>query len=138
VLPIQWSVAERGARSLGMQPQLLDVRRPEELARAFDTASKEHAEAMVVALDGLTQANLQLIAELAAKHRLPSIFATKEYVHVGGLLSYGASDRAAHEVRAGHQPQGRQGAGPHDSAVAPVACGARDRLGAPDVRSSRT
>ena len=95
VLPIQWSVAERAARSLGMQPQLLDVRRPEELARAFDTAAKEHAEAMVVALDGLTQANLQLIAELAAKHRLPSIFATKEYVDVGGLLSYGASDPAA-------------------------------------------
>jgi putative ABC transport system substrate-binding protein len=92
VLPIQWSVAERAARSLGMQPQLLDVRRPEELARAFDTAAKEHAEAMVVALDGLTQANLPLIAELAAKHRLPSIFATKEYVDVGGLLSYGASD----------------------------------------------
>jgi putative tryptophan/tyrosine transport system substrate-binding protein len=92
VLPIQWNVAERAARSLGMQPQLLDVRRPEDLSRAFDTAAKEHAEALVVALDGLTQANLQPIAELATKHRLPSIFATKEYVDVGGLSSYGASD----------------------------------------------
>ena len=148
VLPIQWSVAEQAARSLGMQPQLLNVRRPEELARAFDTAAKERAEAIVVALDGLTQANLPLIAELAAKHRLPSIFATKEYVDVGGLLSYGASDltciserprrrrilkgakpgepcgRAAHEVRAGHQPQAPR-SGSLGSAVAFVTRGAR-------------
>jgi putative ABC transport system substrate-binding protein len=117
VLPIQWSVAERAARSLGMQPQLLDVRRPEELARAFDTASKEHAEAMVVALDGLTQANLQLIAELAAKHRLPSIFATKEYVDVGGLLSYGASDPHLYQRAATYVDRILKGAKPGDLPV---------------------
>ena len=92
VLPIQWNVAERAARALGIHPQLLDTRRPGDLARAFDTATKEHAEAMVVALDGVTQANLPLIAELAAKHRLPAIFATSEYVDVGGLMTYGVSD----------------------------------------------
>ncbi len=92
VLPIQWKEVARAARALGMQPQLLDVRRPEDLPRAFEAATKEHAEGLVVGLDGLTQANLRLIAELAAKHRLPSIFGTKEYVDFGGLISYGASD----------------------------------------------
>src|SRR5262249_25789255 len=71
VLPIQWKEVERSARSLGVKPQLLDVRRPDDLPRAFDAAAKERADALIVALDGLTQANLRLIAELAAKHRLP-------------------------------------------------------------------
>jgi putative tryptophan/tyrosine transport system substrate-binding protein len=117
VLPIQWSVAERAARSLGMQPQLLDVRRPEDLTRSFETAAKEHAEALVVALDGLTQANLQLIAELAAKHRLPSIFATKEYVDVGGLLSYGASDPHLYRRAATYVDRILKGAKPGDLPV---------------------
>ncbi len=35
---------------------------------------------------------MRLIAELAAKQRLPSIYAEKAYVNVGGLITYGASD----------------------------------------------
>jgi putative ABC transport system substrate-binding protein len=112
VLPIQWSVADRTARALGMHPQLLDARRPEDLARAFDTATKEHAEAMVVALDGVTQANLPLIAELAAKHRLPAIFATSEYVDVGGLMSYGASDPHLYHRAAAYVDKIFKGANP--------------------------
>jgi putative tryptophan/tyrosine transport system substrate-binding protein len=112
VLPIQWNVAERAARSLGMHAQLLDARRPEDLPRAFDAATKEHAEAMVVALDGVTQANLPLIAELAAKHRLPAIFATSEYVDVGGLMSYGASDPHLYQRAAAYVDRIFKGASP--------------------------
>ena len=45
-----------------------------------------------MALDGLTQANLRPIAELAAKHRLPSIYGAREYADYGGLITYGPSD----------------------------------------------
>jgi putative ABC transport system substrate-binding protein len=92
VLPRQWKEVERAARSLGIQPQLLDVRRPEDLSRAFDAAAKHRAQALIVGLDGITQGNLRPIAELAAKQRLPSIYGSKEYVDVGGLISYGGSD----------------------------------------------
>jgi putative ABC transport system substrate-binding protein len=92
VLPLQWKEVERAARSLGIQAQLLDVRRPEDLPRAFDAAAKQRAQALIVGLDGVTQGNLRPIAELAAKQRLPSIFGAKEYVHVGGLITYGVSD----------------------------------------------
>ena len=92
VLPIQWKEVERSARALGVKPQLLDVRRPEDLPRAFEAAGKERAEALIVALDGLTQANLRPIAELAAKHRLPSIYGGREYANYGGLITYGPSD----------------------------------------------
>ena len=90
VTPSQWHVVEASARSLGIKAQLLDVRRPEDLGRAFDTAAKQRAEALIVGLDGVTQGNLRPIAELAA--RLPSIYGAKEYTDVGGPITYGASD----------------------------------------------
>jgi len=117
VLPIQWQVAERTARMLGMQAQLLDVRRPEDLTQGFDAAAREHAEALVVALDGLTQANLPQIAELATRHRLPSIFATKEYVDVGGLSSYGASDPHLYQRAASYVDRILKGAKPGELPV---------------------
>jgi len=92
VLPLQWKEVERAARSLGIQPQLLDVRRPEDLQRLFDAAAKQRAQALIVGLDGVTQGNLRPIAELAAKQRLPSMYAEKAYAAVGGLITYGASD----------------------------------------------
>src|SRR4029453_11459070 len=37
----------------------------------------------------LTQSNLIRIVDLSAKHRLPSIFASREFVDAGGLMAYG-------------------------------------------------
>ena len=48
VIPPQWHVVEATARSLGIHAQLLDVRRPQDLARAFDAAAKQRAEALIV------------------------------------------------------------------------------------------
>ena len=57
VLPPQWTEVERAARPLGVQPQLLDVRTPEDLGPAFDAAIRERADALIVAIEALTQAN---------------------------------------------------------------------------------
>jgi putative ABC transport system substrate-binding protein len=92
VVPPQWDAVEASARSLGIEPHLLDVRRPADLQGAFDAAGKWRAEALVVGLDGVTQANLRPIAELASKHRLPSIYPAKDYAMLGGLMAYGSSD----------------------------------------------
>ena len=90
-IPPQWKEVERGARSLGIQPLLLDVRKPEDLGQAFDGAIRQHAEALVVGLDTLTQAHHRFIVDLAAKHRLPAIYAGREFVDAGGMISYGVS-----------------------------------------------
>jgi putative ABC transport system substrate-binding protein len=86
-----WKEVDRAVRSLGLQPQLLDARKPEEFAPAFDLAVKQQANALLVEQDGLMQANEKLIVELAAKHRLPAIYQSREYVDGGGLISYGVS-----------------------------------------------
>jgi putative ABC transport system substrate-binding protein len=91
VLPSQWTEVERAARPLGIQPQLLDVRTPEEIGRAFDAAIRGRADALIVAIEALTQANRGPIVDLAAQHRLPTIYAGREFVDAGGLISYGVS-----------------------------------------------
>ena len=116
-VPLQWKEVQRAARSLGIQPQLLDVRRPEDLARAFDAAAKERAEALIVALDGVTQGHLRPIAELAVKHRLPSIYAVREYADLGGLITYGHSERHQYQLAATFVDKIFKGAKPADLPV---------------------
>jgi putative ABC transport system substrate-binding protein len=117
VVPPQWDVVEASARSLGVEPHLLDVRRPEDLQGAFDEAAKWRAEALVVGLDGVTQANLRSIAELAAKQRLPSIYPAKDYAKLGGLMTYGSSDFDMYRRAAGFVDKILKGARPADLPV---------------------
>lgn len=92
VHPPEWHDVEATARALGIEPQLLDVRRPEDLPRLFEAAAEQRAEALIVSIDGVTQGHLRPIAALAAQQRLPSMYADKAYVDAGGLMTYGASD----------------------------------------------
>jgi putative tryptophan/tyrosine transport system substrate-binding protein len=82
---------ETAARSLGIQSPLLDVRKAEDIGPAFDTASSQRMDALTVQLNTVTQTNRQFIALLAASHRLPAIYASREFVESGGLITYGVS-----------------------------------------------
>jgi putative ABC transport system substrate-binding protein len=88
-IPPQWKEVERTAQSLAMEPQLLDVRTPDDLVRAFVSATAKGADALIVGLETLTLANQRIIVDLAIRHRLPAIYASKEFI--GGLLTYGVS-----------------------------------------------
>jgi putative tryptophan/tyrosine transport system substrate-binding protein len=89
VSPPQWNELQRAAQIRGVQSQLLDVRKSSDIAPAFDTASREHTDGLMVGIDVLTQANGKLIAELALKYRIPTIYASKEFIEAGGLIAYG-------------------------------------------------
>jgi ABC-type uncharacterized transport system substrate-binding protein len=88
-IPQAWKEVETSARYLRINPQLLDVRKPEDLGPAFDGAIRQRADVLVVGLDSLTQANQGIIVDLAAKHRLPAIYASMEFA--GGLIVYGVN-----------------------------------------------
>jgi len=70
-----------------------------------------------VALDGVTQGHLRPIAELAAKHRLPSIYAVREYADLGGLITYGHSERHQYQLAATFVDKIFKGAKPADLPV---------------------
>ena len=84
-----WKEVEISARAMGIEPLLLDVRSPEQIAPAFDQAVRQGAHGIIVGVETLTQSNRAQIVELAAKHRLPAMYSALEFVEAGGLMSYG-------------------------------------------------
>lgn len=89
--PTQWKEIEAAANLLGLQSQLLDVRQQADFEVAFDKAAAQHAEAIIVGIDVLTQMNAALIATLALKHGMVTMYASREFVDAGGLIAYGVS-----------------------------------------------
>jgi putative tryptophan/tyrosine transport system substrate-binding protein len=60
-------------------------------AGAFSTMSEKRAGALLVVASPLFRASSSRLAELALKHRLPSMFGTRDDAEAGGLMSYGAN-----------------------------------------------
>jgi putative tryptophan/tyrosine transport system substrate-binding protein len=81
--------AEKGARSLGLELHKFDLRTPDDISNAFERASRQSADALLIGIEAITQANALLITQLAAKYRLPAIYAAREFVETGGLMAYG-------------------------------------------------
>jgi putative tryptophan/tyrosine transport system substrate-binding protein len=91
VVPPQWNEVRGAAQRLGLESQLLDVRKADDIAPALNAATKQHVNALMVSVDALTQANRKLIVELAATHQLPAIYVSREFIEEGGLIAYGPS-----------------------------------------------
>jgi ABC-type uncharacterized transport system substrate-binding protein len=79
------------AGTLGMQLQLIEVREPNELDQAFSKMARERAEALFQFPSTMLFSERRRIVELALTHRLPSMFNEREFVQLGGLISYGVS-----------------------------------------------
>ena len=81
---------EAAAQALGLHLQLVAVRGPDELEQAFSTIAKNRTDALFVLPSTMLFAERRRIVDLAAKLRLPVVAMSKEFVEVGGLMSYGA------------------------------------------------
>ena len=86
-----WSVLKTLAPTLRVSLQSLEVRDPNELERAFDSMSRERADGLIVLSDTFATFYRSRLAELAAKHRLPTVYGHSQYIEAGGLMSYGPS-----------------------------------------------
>jgi putative tryptophan/tyrosine transport system substrate-binding protein len=76
------------ARALGLQSATFELRQAEDFATVFD-AIKGKAEALYVCLDPLFISNRSRISTLAVASQLPTMHDIREFVEVGGLMSYG-------------------------------------------------
>jgi putative ABC transport system substrate-binding protein len=83
--------AEATARPLGLQLQIVDVRAVKDFDAAFAAMREARTGGVLVLADALFLSERVRIAELAAKHRLPTAFGRAENVEAGGLMSYGSS-----------------------------------------------
>jgi ABC-type uncharacterized transport system substrate-binding protein len=83
---------EDACRSLSFQLQSLEVRRAEDLDRAFSAMTTGRAEALIVlVVNPLAFARRTEIARLAQRNRLPAMFGGREFAEAGGLMAYGPS-----------------------------------------------
>src|SRR5262245_1491328 len=85
-----WSETTTAARALGLQLQALDVTDPGQLDNLFEAAVRQHAHGLIVIRDHLTNTLRPRIIALAAQHRLPAMYASREFVDAGGLMVYGS------------------------------------------------
>jgi putative tryptophan/tyrosine transport system substrate-binding protein len=89
------------AAKLGVDLEIVEVRFAAEIGAAFQALVRERAHIVLVAPDAMFVAARRQIAALALVVRLPSVFHAREYVEVGGLVSYG-SDLTAMYHRAAY------------------------------------
>jgi putative ABC transport system substrate-binding protein len=68
---------------------LLKISSRSELEAAFESAVRQHADAVLVSSNSLFTDRRAEIVELAARHALPEAYAWLEFVEAGGLISYG-------------------------------------------------
>ena len=109
---------EAPARSLKIALQILQVRPPKpDLEGAFRDAIKGRAQALLTATTSLLVPKNKEIAELAIKHRLPTMFESAPYVEGGGLMSYSADDAESFKRAAIYVDKILKGAKPADIPV---------------------
>jgi putative tryptophan/tyrosine transport system substrate-binding protein len=82
---------ETSARSLGLQTMSLEVKGPEDFARAIATAKAWGAQGLVQLASPIITSNRALFLQLLATNRLPATCEMRRYVVEGCLMSYSAS-----------------------------------------------
>ena len=135
--PGQFGAMQAVAPSLGVELRPIDTHDAEQIERAVVAFASEPNGGLIAATGGGVLKHRELIVALAARHRLPTIYAYRSHVVSGGLMSYGKTivdqyrraagyvDRilkgekpadlpvqVADQIRAGDQPQDRKGARP--------------------------
>ena len=83
--------AEAAARSLGLQVKTYEASTSREIDVAFAALVRERPDALFVAPDGFFISRRVQLTSLATRHALPAAYPVREYVEVGGLMSYGTS-----------------------------------------------
>jgi putative ABC transport system substrate-binding protein len=105
------------ARQLGIDVQSLEVRRPEDFDRAFQAATGEHAEALMVVTSRLMGVNRDRIVDFAGKQRIPLVTGWGDWANAGSLLSYGPDLNVLARRLATHVDKILRGSKPAELAV---------------------
>jgi len=109
--------AETAAARLGLQLRLVAVQSAEDFGRAFAEIAAQPADALIVYPSPMLFTERKPIVELIQKYRLPSMAMGREFVELGGLMSYGASIGELHRQSAVYIDRILRGARPADLPV---------------------
>jgi len=82
---------EAAARTMGLQIRVINVSTSREIDAAFATFERERPDALFVGSGPLFTSRRAQLALLAERYRVPAIYAGRQIVEAGGLISYGTS-----------------------------------------------
>jgi ABC-type uncharacterized transport system substrate-binding protein len=111
-----FKVTEGAVPNLGIQLHSIEVRSPNDIDSGLSTA-KQLLDALIVVEDPLTFGQRKRIADFAASNKLPAIYGMREYVAVGGFMSYGTNNADLYRRAAGYVDKILKGAKPADLPV---------------------
>ena len=76
---------------MGIQLHIIKASTESELSEAFEGVTQQKTQGLVVAVDPFFDSRPNLLVALSARRSIPTSFPWREYVAVGGLMSYGAN-----------------------------------------------
>jgi ABC-type uncharacterized transport system substrate-binding protein len=104
----------RVGAAIGIKLVSRHATRPDELDTAFAAASSDGDQAIVVQFNAITIEERARVIALASRFRLPAIYAMREFIEAGGLISYGPVIRDNFERAAALVDKILRGARPAD------------------------
>jgi putative ABC transport system substrate-binding protein len=115
---LDYKETEAAASSLRVELQSLEMSSPADLDRVFSALASQHPQALILPGGNPSAfAKRDEIVRFAQKNRLPSMYATREYVDLGGLMSYGPSISDMYRRAATYVDKILKGAKPADLPV---------------------
>jgi putative ABC transport system substrate-binding protein len=115
--PGQFGAIQAVAPSLGMDLRAIDVRDAGEIERAIAAFARDSNGGLIVTGSPAATFHRQLIIALAARHRLPAVYANRQYAAGGGLISYGPDFIDQYRRAAGYVDRILKGEKPADLPV---------------------
>jgi len=86
---LAWQEMQGAAQALGVTLHSVEVRTPDDFARAFAALTRGRADALLTMTEGLIITHRRQIVDFTTQHRLPMLAEDRVFVEAGGLMSYG-------------------------------------------------
>ena len=82
---------EAAARPIGLRVQVLNASTGPEINAAFENVGRDRPDVLFVGTNTFLNARRIQVVQLAAFHRLPAVYPARDFLEVGGLMSYGTN-----------------------------------------------
>jgi len=113
----QFGAIQSAAPSLGVEVKAINVRDAASIESGVATFARGANGGMIVTGGALPQRHRDLIIDLAARHKLPTVYFERSFVSAGGLVSYGANETDQYRLAAGYVDRILRGEKPADLPV---------------------